>query len=227
MHIDTLKKYVINLKRRPDRLLNFYETFPFYDYEIVYGFDGKNYENETDEEKEMFDRFTNNLNCGEKGVFISHLRIYRDIVEKNIPYAMILEDDPILCENFKERLTKVVEELPDDFNIFYFGGRFTPEFKMDEGSYIRITDNIVAHHPSKIDLTSDNYNRGTFGYIISNSFAKAIITLFKLKCHYYIPLDHWLIQYSIFNRLEILNSYPLLCHSPASSLDSDIRGKNT
>jgi glycosyl transferase family 25 len=227
MQIDTLKKYVINLKRRPDRLLNFYEIFPFYDYEIVYGFDGKNYENETAEEKEMFDRFTNNLNHGEKGCFISHMRIYRDIVEKNIPYAMILEDDPILCENFKERLTKVVGELPDDFNIFYFGGRFTPEFKMDEGSYIRITDNIVAHNPSNIDLTSDNHNRGAFGYIISNSFAKAIVTLFKLKSVSYIPVDHWILQYCIFNRLEILNSYPLLCHSPASSPDSDIRGKNT
>ena len=49
MQIDTLKKYVINLKRRPDRLLNFYEIFPFYDYEIVYGFDGRNYDKETAE----------------------------------------------------------------------------------------------------------------------------------------------------------------------------------
>ena len=37
-----MKKFVINLKRRPDRLTNFLNNCPYGDVEIVYGFDGKN-----------------------------------------------------------------------------------------------------------------------------------------------------------------------------------------
>jgi hypothetical protein len=42
-----MKKFVINLKRRPDRLETFLQRCPYHDVEIVYGFDGKNPELET------------------------------------------------------------------------------------------------------------------------------------------------------------------------------------
>lgn len=226
MQIDTLKKYVINLKRRPDRLLNFYEIFPFYDYEIVYGFDGRNYDKETAEERDMFDIFPNNLTPGEKGAFISHLRIYKDMVEKNIPYAMILEDDPILCENFKERITKVVEELPTNFNIFYFGGRFTPEFKMIGDSYIRVTENITAY-PNLAYLRHNwndlEHDRGLYSYIISNALAKELLRRFDLREMIGIAIDHWVLKTCVISDMLTLHSNPLLTHSLATATDSECK----
>jgi GR25 family glycosyltransferase involved in LPS biosynthesis len=67
-----IKKFVINLKRRPDRLETFKKNCPFTDVEVVYGFDGK-YE----KGKEQDITYKLKLKPGEIGVFISHLRIFK------------------------------------------------------------------------------------------------------------------------------------------------------
>jgi hypothetical protein len=57
-----MKKYVINLKRRPERLEQFRNNFGYFsnDIEVVYGFDGKNFYNETREEQELIKKCFNN-----------------------------------------------------------------------------------------------------------------------------------------------------------------------
>jgi hypothetical protein len=35
--------------------------------------------------------------------------------------------------------------MPEDTQILYFGGRFSPDFKMEPHTRIIITKNIVAH----------------------------------------------------------------------------------
>ena len=40
--MDKITKYVINLKRRPDRLERFMKTCPYKDVQIIEAFDGKN-----------------------------------------------------------------------------------------------------------------------------------------------------------------------------------------
>lgn len=49
------------------------------------------------------------LSRGEIGTSLSHIYIYRDIIDKNIPYAVILEDDVCLSNDFAELLNT---ELP-------------------------------------------------------------------------------------------------------------------
>ena len=46
MNIDNFNKFVINLKRRPDRLELFKKRSPFHDVTVIEGFDGKNMKNE-------------------------------------------------------------------------------------------------------------------------------------------------------------------------------------
>jgi glycosyl transferase family 25 len=45
------------------------------------------------------------LSRGEIGTSLSHIHIYRDMVAKNIPYAVILEDDVCLSDDFADLLT--------------------------------------------------------------------------------------------------------------------------
>lgn len=221
------KIYVINLKRRPDRLQQFYESVPFPQglINVIYGFDGKNYENEREAEKMLYNKLANSLSAGEKGCFISHIRVFKHVIESNIPFGIVFEDDPILCEDFKSKFELLVNEMPTDTQILYFGGRFTPDFKMKENTFTKVTENIVAHN--KVEWKNRNginHDRTTHGYIISQSLARDFIRYVENEVDLYLPIDHWMIKTSMNNDINIYNSYPLLSYSLACAKDSDIRG---
>jgi glycosyl transferase family 25 len=221
------KIYVINLKRRPDRLQKFYDVVPFpqESINVVYGFDGKNYENESEEDKLMYNKLGHSLLPGEKGCFISHIRIFKDIIENNIPFGIVFEDDAILCEDFKSKFELLVNEMPTDTQMLYFSGRFTPEFKMEENTFTKVTENIVAHNKVEWgNRNQDNHDRCTHGYIISQSLARKFVGFFENNVDLGLPVDHWMVKMSMNNEISIYNSYPLLCHSAACSPESDIRG---
>jgi GR25 family glycosyltransferase involved in LPS biosynthesis len=232
--MENIPKYVINLKRRNDRLQKFYEIIPFSkeNINIVYGFDGKNYFNESEEELMIYNNllpgislFTGeNLLPGEKGCFISHIRIFKDIIKHNIPFAIVFEDDIILCEDFKNKLEIIINEMPQNTQILYFGGRLNPDFRMEEHTCTKITENIVAHNKINwIYRDWNNHDRCTFGYIISNTLAKTFIKYFENNVDINVPLDHWMIRLCMDNQIPIYNSYPLLSYSHGNSSDSDIR----
>ena len=217
--MDNFKKFVINLERRPDRLNIFMSQFPIKDINIIHGFDGLNSNLEID--KDLINRFSN-LNMGEIGCFISHLRIYKYIVENNINYSIIFEDDAIFCYNFIVKCNNIIEnEFNDQIDILYIGGRFTPNFKMNLNNCTKISDNIVKHDLYKIDQSID-CDRTTHAYIISFKLAKFLLNIFNTETNMItIPIDHWIIQ-SININFNIYSSYPLLCYSPMIG-DSDIR----
>ena len=127
------KIFVINLKRRPDRLADFLNHCPLPDVEVVYAFDGKNPENEDPDEVELFhsekfahylDRFPNeNMRDGYIGNWISHLRIWKRIVNDNISVAVIFEDDPIFSSNFLEVFKRIDIEYYEIIHILVGGLR--------------------------------------------------------------------------------------------------------
>lgn len=217
-----IKKFVINLKRRPDRLELFQKACPFKDVEVVHGFDGKNISSETSQtEKLMIYRFTK-LKPGEVGVFISHLRIFKEIVDKDIPFAFIMEDDAIFCDDFSIKYPIILSEMPSHTDLLYVGGRFDPGFKMVSCS--QITDNIVGHiiHNKKILEAGSDTDRTLHAYIISNKMAKILVNTFNTCPRIDKAIDDWIMRVSLDNSLPIYNAQPLLCHSPLKG-DSDIR----
>ena len=96
-----MHKYIINLKRRKDRLKKFKKTSPFKfeEIQVFKGFDGlhpNNNEYGLDEYKIISEH--SQMKEGEKGCFISHLNIWRDMVKNDIEYAYVIEDDAIFCK---------------------------------------------------------------------------------------------------------------------------------
>jgi GR25 family glycosyltransferase involved in LPS biosynthesis len=217
-----IKKFVINLKRRPDRLELFKKQCPFNDVTVITAFDGKNMKDEASAiEQELVTRFTR-LDPGEIGCFLSHLRVFNEIRRENLPYAVIFEDDAIFCDNFLEKYSKLMEELPSDTDILYIGGRFESGFKMRD--YKRVSDNIVKHRIENntiLGLSSET-DRTTHAYIVSNAFVTRFTGEFYKTLSHCQPIDSYLLAFSKLQRFTIYNSYPLLCHSPIIS-DSDIR----
>lgn len=60
------------------------------------------------------------LTQGALGLILTHIEIYEEIVYNNKNY-LILEDDIHIVENFDQKLSKILEELPHDFDICYLG----------------------------------------------------------------------------------------------------------
>ena len=55
-----------------------------------------------------------------KAITLSHLYCYREITNK-YDYALILEDDAIFHNQFKERLDYYVSQLPNDWDMLFIG----------------------------------------------------------------------------------------------------------
>lgn len=216
--METIKKFVINLKRRPDRLEAFQKNCPFNDVEVIHGFDGKNVSaEELQIEKKTLYKL-GKLKPGEKGVFISHLRIFQKIVDLNINHALIFEDDALFCEGFLVMFNKLLKEIPKDIYILYVGGRFEPYFKMKNCS--NISDIIVKHNIGY--SCGHDMDRTLHAYIISNELAQLCIKEFYGSINIKEAIDSWILKVCTNNSIEIYSTYPLLCHSPLIS-NSDIR----
>ena len=218
--MERYKKFVINLKRRPQRLKRFLDSCPLSFVKVIEGFDGVNYINEPETKQGIVKKFSLQTR-GEVGCFLSHMRIYQEIVRENIQRALILEDDAIFSKNFTEKLEKVITELPKDFIIAYIGGRFQENFVMNPNTCIPISENIVQH---KYPLQSwVDVDRTTHAYIISNAGAKLVLSQFESSQIIDCPFDKWLLFKALEkNNVKIYNSTPLLCHSALGS-ESDVR----
>jgi GR25 family glycosyltransferase involved in LPS biosynthesis len=207
--------FVINLKRRPDRLQQFHERCPYNNIETVYGFDGNNANQENKKERKIFEHLSM-LRPGERGCWISHLRIWKKIVDQGIPSAIIFEDDAEFHENFVEIITQTV--FPTD-GIVYIGGRFTKNFVMSTEYTLPVAQYICQSNMKKFLNTV--HERTTHAYVITLKLAKLFLEIFNT-----VPnpgqLDHFMIQKLKALDIPVYSTIPLLCHSPMVG-DSDIR----
>jgi GR25 family glycosyltransferase involved in LPS biosynthesis len=219
--MSSIPKFVINLKRRPDRLKEFHERCPLNDVNIVYGFDAKNYNDESEEDMQLFKK----VKCyypGEGGVFVSHLRIFQEIVNKNYPFAFIMEDDAEFTDGFLEKYNLVISNIPIGTDILYIGGRFTQDFIMQASTCIHVSPHIVKHNLDE-PWNGRMMDRTQHAYIISNTMVTLLLEDFHSLHSISLPIDIWMPKFCVREKIPIYNSLPLLCHSPMVS-DTDIRG---
>lgn len=114
------------------------------------------------------------LTTGQLGCFMSHYTIWDYMVEKNIPSALILEDDFDLQEDFIRRLGENLEEARyEDWNLMYLGRSPT------EGDSRR-----ASRH-----LAEPGYTLWTVAYIFRLDAAKALVE--QQVQRRLAPLDHY------------------------------------
>lgn len=223
-----MRSYVINLKRRPERLYNFIRQYDeakmdSNDIFVYYGFDIHLPDINIHEMFSKIGKF-DNLSNGAKGCFLSHLSLYKEFLKSGEEYGLIFEDDLFFCENFKIRLNVVMNEFKrlesdDEIYILYIGGRFTPEYYMKPDNCVKKSDHIVQ---SKIDnghINKPDIDRTTHSYIITREGAKFLLDQFENSSRIDKPIDHWLID--VLPNESVYHSYPLLCYSPLFS-QSDV-----
>ena len=98
-----MKIFVINLKRRPDRLAFMQDQLTGYEFEVIEAVDG----NRLDEYKGNYKVFENwidplldrKLTAGEIATSLSHLEVWKRVIKEKAP-CIVLEDDSKIREGF-------------------------------------------------------------------------------------------------------------------------------
>jgi len=177
------KIYYINLDRRPDRNEHIKNELIKIDkdkeVERVPAIDGrtiniKGLSNELITDEGKLDALNINggmyyiLTPGAVGCALSHLNIYNKVIEElnDDEYALIVEDDIIIKDNFYDKLNSYINKMPK-FDILFIGYHY---YTNDDPTR-KIYDDYGE--PTKIF--------GLFGYIINVKAALTIKTVFPLR----------------------------------------------
>ena len=114
MKLDNLSNsiYVINLKERIDRknhIIRELSKINCENYNLFEGINGNELTNNT------------NLSNGMFGLVKTYIKIYEDWKTSPKENILIIEDDCIFVDEFNEKLSKYIENVPDDWEMLYFG----------------------------------------------------------------------------------------------------------
>ncbi|MCK7608046.1 glycosyltransferase family 25 protein [Acinetobacter portensis] len=141
------------------------------------------------------------LSPGELACFMSHISIWQKIVDENIPYLAIFEDDIFLGEQ-ADRILNSYEWIEKDWDIIKLEAFADRLFLAKEISCIKNTQRTIRKLNGK--------NLGTAGYILSQKGAKAYLDYVSARP--LIPLDE--MMFDIFikeNKVSIYQVCPAIC----------------
>ncbi len=107
------------------------------------------------------------------GCFLSHLAVWRWMLDRQLPRLLIFEDDANPAANFDPaRFTRVVANLPQSAQMVFFG---------------RSIMNGMAEIPQRSDLARLYFFNGTFAYLITPAACRFLISkLLPINGH----IDH-------------------------------------
>jgi glycosyl transferase family 25 len=134
------------------------------------------------------------MSDGAVGCYASHLIAAQIIVSRQLPCAVILEDDAKLATNFADVIKGAVGCAPPDWDYLHISSRF-------KKSVIRITDIDETHKLIRYVLPPS----GTVGYVLSNSGArKWLAPMPRIRPN---DLDN---RFAWQQRLKIYGVYPAI-----------------
>lgn len=142
MILNNLSKsiYVINLPERVDRkthIISQLEKIGCYGYKIFPGVNGNRENNQTSLKNGMF------------GLIKTYLNIYEEWKNNKTGTITIIEDDCIFVEDFNEKSNKFYQNVPEDWEMLYFGGNHNKQMgettkKINENC-IKLSYSFTAH----------------------------------------------------------------------------------
>jgi GR25 family glycosyltransferase involved in LPS biosynthesis len=108
------------LVQRKEYLLQQFNSNSITNYEFITDYDRNTTTQEVMDKYFEFNTMTHalqRLSPTQICISISHVEIYRRIVESKHNLCLILEDDALLTNLFKEKLDHYIDNLPEDFDI--------------------------------------------------------------------------------------------------------------
>lgn len=217
--------YLINLKRRPDRILKFFrnnknELLPLNIFEAV---DGKKLEKDHKIQK-TFSTGDYNYRSGIVGCASSHIELWKIFLkEYKNDFMLVLEDDAKLLPNFKEKLLFILNNYNNDFDILFL--HFHPYQQHINKLKPKIFNQQTPFIEQWNKETCCNLSMGgTTGYIITKTGALNMLNHIK-KYGMYNAVD-W-VMHKTADEQRICYSFPCLvtadCYTGQNTVDTDIQ----
>ena len=155
--------YVINLEERIDKknnIINELNTNNISNYEIINAYNGKY----LDITKLDYNNQFRNMRKGEIGCYLSHVECWFKFLKSNKEYALILEDDAVLGNDFQNNLIKIYNDL-NNYNF----------------DFMYLTDNcgepcISGEILNETSYIPDNVGYGMHGYIINKKIVNYLLS---------------------------------------------------
>lgn len=109
------------------------------------------------------------MSIGELGCCYSHRLAWKRVVDEDLPYAVVFEDDIVLYDDFSERLLEVLKAIPSeaDFISINQRARWARPPKTSETEFVRpCTSGVI-----RVMCT------GMYAYIITNQGARKLLEI--------------------------------------------------
>lgn len=139
---------------------------------------------------------------GEIGAFIAHYVIWKNMVENNIPYMLIFEDDCKPCSTFEEQnIKKIIDEIDDSVDIVYL--QSVSAHLQDKTQYVTGRKNECLISVNEAHPNIYWFLEGVASYLITLSGAKKLLED-TTKNGWYAPIDNMMAKNAHFNRINIV-----------------------
>ena len=125
------------------------------------------------------------------GCFASHRKCWKEIVDRNLDWALILEDDVRFTDDAPVVLKNALDSLPSDFDILYLG--CFGECGSDPGIHVAILHSIIGFRKLKNSQLPEGSKNlaipkapgGLHAYIITRSCAQRLLNIGHIMgfCH--------------------------------------------
>ena len=196
INFSEIKKFVINLTKRPDRLEKFRQEMEWigWDFEIFPAIDSSSY-----------------IGCA-----LSHQSIAKKCLELEGEFFMVLEDDICFMPYAKEQITKCEAELSMmDFDFFHFAPCFHRPVQ-------NLTENLINLH--QLPEKNPELHRGIYGtycFILNKKSCHIIsnwdTNVFIENSHRQKPIDEYMDLALYPNTKSFSSSLPIVTHTSGFS----------
>lgn len=222
--------YVINLKRRSDRLQEFFRSSGLArtDVHIQEAFDGRQLV-WSDGLATLFGRSKFGRKRGVIGCALSHFAIWRHVATTENQYHIIFEDDAQLVPNFVELWnTQYYYAQPLDVELAMLGGvaqenlsKYREERVLEGVTRLfarhRATDLFSHEHDAEVDRgtagePSRAFHYHAMGYLVSSIGARNLVD-FVIRHGFLRPVDAMLLKF-MRQTPRVYAAYPPLIESP-------------
>lgn len=192
--------YVITLQRANNRHLHIQDQLAGLNYQLFFGHDKQQFTIEDIKQQGIYNealakkhhRFNKTMHAGQIGCAWSHAEVYKDMVQNNYQKVLILEDDIVLDKNQLPFISKILAQLPADWELLYFGfaqREKAPPMKLFTKAYYHIlrlagatklsAKTIHNYYPRKISeyIYTAGHHDCTHAYAITQQAAQKLLAL--------------------------------------------------
>lgn len=164
----SIKTYVLNLDRRPDRWKEFNDNAPSFPRERFSAVDGSKLIN-NHQMQQLFETNDFNWRKGIMGCALSHIKMWLEIEKSDKKFFMILEDDIKFASGFTDKLVKLVENTPEAWDVLFLG-----HFYYNEPSNVKQDQQPTAERWFQEKARAESMG-GTIGYLITPTGARKLL----------------------------------------------------